>query len=251
MLAARDMQIVIPSRRRVQSCRTTANLLPSAKICVAEEEADDYHEFGDRLVTHPDDVTGIGPVRRWCLDNFDAPTLVLIGDDVERVYCLVGRRPRQIKDPEAIWQVIYQAASVAHELNITCFAFAMTADIRKFFPYQPFGLNKCAGPCLGFNGRNVVADPRLARYTDVDINLACLLKDRFCWQDCRFAFTHSFQNNVGGATHVHTVEHSQRDLATLASKWGPPGPDRLWDVVESQGRTRTIIKVKRRQQIKQ
>ena len=247
-LSDSDLRIVIMSRKRSETCRHVAEVLArSATVCIAESEAADYAWAGSRLVTHPDHVDGMGPVRHWILTHFTERAVVLLDDDVKHVVSLVGRRARKITDSDAIRQIILNAAQIAHGSDFTCFSFAITENLLDFVPHDPFGFTKANGPCLGFVGRRILPDPQMVHYTDCDITLQALLRDRAVWQDKRFAFVHSFQSNVGGGTHMHTTEKSNQMLAVLRRKWGSPGPDRIWDHVVSGGKTRTVAKVTRRQ----
>lgn len=247
MLKPSEMRVVIASRRRSEVCQHIAALVPRATIYVAEEEAEDYAWAGKRLVTHPDRITGIGPVRCAMLRTFKEKCIVSLDDDVRRVWSLVGRRSRKITDPEAIWMILFQAAVVTQELGISCFSFATTPNILDFVPHDPIGLTKALGPCLGFVGRNIIPDESMDHQTDTDLSLQCCMKDRFVWQDCRFAFEHSFQSNAGGGTHKLSAADFEKYLKILERKWGSKGL--YWDAVESAGKLRTIIRVRRRQTI--
>jgi hypothetical protein len=246
----KDLRVVIMSRKRVESCKHVFSLVPYAYVTVAEDEKNDYSFVPpDQLILHANNLEGIGPIRAWILERFSERAVVIMGDDIKSVSSLVGKRSRKIKDPEAILQILLNAAEIAEGIGCTCFSFAITANLLDFEAQEPFGFVKANGPCLGFVGRNVLPDARLKHYTDVDITLAALLKDRVVWQDRRFAFDHSFQSNLGGGTHLHSTADSEWYLKYLTQKWGSPGKDRIWDVQKSGGKTRTIARVRRRQKL--
>ena len=139
-MTERDLKVVIPSRRRVESCRLAFSLVPFADICVAEEERADYKEFGRALWTHPDTVTGVAHVRRWILEQYKQRCVVIFDDDVYRVSCLVGRKSRRIDDPAAIRRILLNSAAIAEGIGASLFSYAITANILDFMPYDPFAL---------------------------------------------------------------------------------------------------------------
>ena len=116
-MTEKDLQVVIPSRKRVESCREAFKLVPFADICVAESEKKDYAEFGRALRTHPDEVTGMAAIRTWILDHYPQECVVTFDDDVFRLVCLVGHRPRAITDPEAVFRILFNSATIATTLE--------------------------------------------------------------------------------------------------------------------------------------
>jgi hypothetical protein len=241
----KQMQVVIPSRRRVESCRRSHELVPFAQVCVAEEEKQDYAEFGPALITHPDEVTGVAAVRRWILERYKQRCVVIFDDDVLRVTCLVGRKCRRIEEPAAIRRILLNSATIAEAMGASLFSYAITANVLDFFPYDPFSFLKANGPCLGFIGRAILPDPALSHNTDADLTLQALLKTRFVWQDTRFMFEHKIMTNAGGNRHVITKESWAHDRRYLKRKWGE-----YLEEKDSGGVTRMVIaNVARRQKL--
>ena len=244
-MTEKDLKIIIPSRRRVESCRRSFQLVPSADVCVAEEEKGDYAEFGGALSTHPDEVTGVSNVRRWILQHYKQRCVIIFDDDVLRVSCLVGRKTRRIEDPAAIHRILLNSATIAEAMGASLFSYAITANVLDFFPYDPFSFLKANGPCLGFIGRGILPDPALSHNTDADLTLQALLKTRFVWQDTRFMFEHKIMTNSGGNRHVISKESWARDRKYLKRKWG----DYLQEK-DSGGVTRMVVSnVARRQKL--
>lgn len=238
-----DLAIVIPSRKRVESCRRAYALVPGAWVCVAEAEREAYAEFGAALVTHPDAVTGMAAVRHWILRRWTEPVVVTFDDDVHHVKCLVGRGVRAIEDPAAIRRILLNSATIAQALGAPLFGYAVTANILDFSPDDPFAFIKAFGPCLGFVGRDVFPDLALAHNTDGDMALQALLRQRKVWQDTRFVFEHRIMVNQGGNRHMISGETWERDRAHLKRKWG-----QYIDEQDSGGVTRMVVRnVARRQ----
>lgn len=244
-MTEKDLRIVIPSRKRVESCRVAAALVPCADVCVAESEKGDYAEFGKRLSTHPDEVTGMAAIRTWILDHWDEECVVTFDDDVSRLVCLVGRRPRNIVDPAAVLRVLLNSAAIAKQIGAPLFGYAVTANILSFSPYDPFAFLKAFGPVLGFVGRRIYPDPHLNHSTDADMALQALLKYRIVWQDTRFCFEHKIMTNSGGNRHFITIDKWRADQKYLKRKWGVYVKEQT-----SGGVTRTVINdVTRRQKL--
>ena len=223
MITAKDMQIVIPSRRRVESCAWTVRLFKNPIVCVAAEEADDYRDkVNAEIVFHPNDIVGLGPLRQWILDHWKQRLIFQCNDDVRSLYCVVGFRPRKIVDPEAIERIILNSANICADLGISCFSFSpFQDDVRKFRPQKPFSLTRLEGAMLGFIDRKLRYDPKVAQFDDVDLSLECCLKERFCWQDSRFAAEHNFITKGGGNTISRGLDNTKRELQYMKRKWGP------------------------------
>jgi hypothetical protein len=215
------LQIVMPSRRRVESCRRALALVPDAVVCVAAEEEPDYRHVGaPQLLIHPDKVTGMAAVRHWILTNVVARRLVIFDDDIRGVRCLVGRGARLITEPVAIRRILENSAEVAAAIGAPLFSYAITANILEFQPWDPFGFLKANGPCLGFIGRQVFPDLLLHHNTDGDLTLQALLTYRRVWQDTRFIFEHQIMTNAGGNRHMISEETWAQDWRWLKKKWG-------------------------------
>jgi hypothetical protein len=222
LIESKDLQVVIPSRRRVESCSHTVKLFKKPIVCVAEEEKEDYRDVGAELVIHPNEVTGLGRLRQWILDHFKARIIFQCNDDVKSLYCVVGFRPRKIVDPEAIERIILNAANICEGLGISCFSFSpFQDDVRKFRPQKPFSLTRLEGAMLGIIGRKLRYDANVSQFDDVDLSLECCLKERFCWQDSRFAAEHNFITKGGGNTISRGLEKTKRELQYMKRKWGP------------------------------
>lgn len=212
---------MIPSRRRVESCAHTVKLFKNPIVCVAEEELDDYRDVGATLVTHPNDIGGLGPLRQWILDRFTERCIFQCNDDVKSLYSVVGFRPRKITEPEAIERIILNAANICEALGISCFSFSpFQDDVRKFRPQKPFSLTRLEGAMLGIIDRKVRYDPKIKQFDDVDLSLQCCLKERFVWQDSRFAADHNFITKSGGNTVSRGLDNTKRELQYMKRKWG-------------------------------
>ena len=95
------MQIIIPTKGRAHLIREKAlRLFPDATLCVGDDEVATYAKVSDRLLVHPTNVVGIGPLRQWVLDHVEDPCVVMVDDDVTHVYSQVGFHKKRIEDAD-------------------------------------------------------------------------------------------------------------------------------------------------------
>lgn len=221
------MRIVIPSRKRAQSCAHALRLFPSATVCVDEAEAADYAPIcaatNVELLLHPSSVAGIGPLRQWILDNVEDETVFMVDDDVSHLGVVAGRATRhaRIQDPDAVLQIVANAEACARGLGTPVFGFSQNgADVRKFRPQDPFVLATWVGGAIGIIGRDLRYDTELRLRADIDFCLQALLKYRCIFMDNRCAFIHQRFNNTGGNAHQRSQERNAYELAYLKRKWG-------------------------------
>lgn len=215
------MRVIIPSRARVNIIRESAlRLFPDATVCVGASEADAYGRLTDRLLVHPDSVTGIGPLRQWIIDHADDSTVFMVDDDIYALYSLVGVRARRITDPDAVQQVVENAAACAEAAGARLFGFNQAWDVRKFNPFKPISFTGWVGGAVGAIGREHLYDTTLRLRADIDACLTSLLKHRIIYQDLRFSFAHRrFEGRGGNAVSRSSADH-ERELAYLQRKWG-------------------------------
>ena len=86
---------------------------------------------------------------------------------------------------------------------------------------RPLRLTRLEGAMMGIIGRKLKYDPNVSQFDDVDLSLECCLKERFCWQDSRFAAEHNFITKGGGNTISRGLENTKRELQYMKRKWGP------------------------------
>jgi hypothetical protein len=257
MLHPDDLHVVIPSRRRVPEATYCVQLWPKGKVtvCVDEVEADDYRAVGAPVVTHPPMKNGLGELRQWILDHFDSRCLVSCNDDVKGIRCLTGKRSRFIRDPGNMMQIVFNAATIAEGIGISCFGFSPTLVPFRLDPFRPFLFNRLEGALLGIIDRKLRYDPQVAQHDDVDLTLQAMLTERIVWQDARFGVEHNFMSKGGGNSISRGEERMKRELAYLKRKWGEyfgymerkPGED--GKVGAGVPRMSTAVNVKRQQDL--
>lgn len=214
---------MIPSRRRIDVLdRGALTLFPDATITVAENELAAYRRAfpTKQIVPHPDDVSGIAPIRQWVLDYFDDEAIFFVDDDAYACISLVNYSPRKIMNLDAIRQIVWNAATVAKEMGTAVFGFSQGMDVRKFRMFEIFALKGWSGGVIGIIGRDFRYDTSLKLRADIDFCLQVLLERRFTFIENRFGFLHKRFGVVGGNAANRSAERNQQEIDYLQRKWG-------------------------------
>ena len=196
-LKSLGIRILILSRSRYDHITTTRIVPEFVEILVPESQKKLYEaKVKNPILTIPDAVKGLGKVRNWVLDNFDDETIIMLDDDLVKCYCFTGKLTREIRDPEAVVEILANAAIMAKDLGTNCFGFNQT-DIRKYKGQDPFNLCTWVGGVIGVIGREQRFRNDMFK-VDVDFCLQTLMKRRVIWCDTRFGFSQKRDNNRGG-----------------------------------------------------
>jgi hypothetical protein len=241
----KDLAIICISRRRAATLpHATLRLFPEATVCVAKSERADYAKVTSRLLLHPDEVTGLGPLKSWVIATVSKKSRVtfIVADDLSKCYSLAGALAQQVWDPEVLVQLVANTAACAAAAGARIFGFNQAWDVRKYRPMSPFVLASWVGGAMGFVGDDVRYDSRLLLRADVDACLDSLLRHRIIWQDTRYAFEQKrWAGGGGNAPHRSAAQH-ERELALLRQKW-----QGHLSVRQTKAAVRLIIHVDRRQ----
>jgi len=235
------MICVIPSAGRA-STMTTHKLFRKSYVCVPESQADEYRNFHDAVVPHPDSVHGMGQKRQWILDHFDDETVFMADDDIECLVYMggeeghVGGLRTKVKDPDYIWEVLLNTAGIARDLGTNLFGFNEIADIRKFDYMHPFSTrDRINGFAMGIIKDGQHFDPRLVVKQDYDFYLMTLYWKRFVWRDDRYAFLAKHYTNKGGLCSHRSISKEIECIEILRQKFGKQivgtVKDKPWKVV--------------------
>lgn len=216
-----DIRLLVISRSRYKSIKkNTCKIFPDwVEVLVPESEKALYaKEIPNPLLTVPDEIVGLGALRNWVLDNFPEETVIMIDDDIQRIYSLTGVRSRIIKSKEEAVQILINAAIMCKDAGLHCFGFSQT-DIRKYRGTEPFGLVSWIGCVVGVVGRKYRFRNDKFK-VDIDYCLQNLATDRVLWIDNRYYFAQNRDNNMGGNSIWRTEEELQKSVETLQKKWG-------------------------------
>jgi hypothetical protein len=216
--------IVIPSRARVRNMKRVLSLLPSAIVCVAKREEQDYAAAvgNARLITH-DNLPGIIAIRNWLNETIQEDCLVMVDDDLKCIYPQIGKQIK-VTDPELIAHVIDNAHRVSEDLDIGVFCWTRTRNAFMVEPeYLPFRFVAPVMCSFGLRGaaRGRRFDPELPGRADFDFAFQTALEDRICLQDMRWYFDHGrIFAGRGGNAGVISKEQFDASTKRLTAKWG-------------------------------
>lgn len=238
-------QVTIPSRKRPERIKRMLELFPEALVYVAESEEQTYRAElpAKRLRTHPD-LDGIAAIRNWMLDHTKAKVQVQCDDDFEEVLCMVGRRPRHLREPSAIRQLVANGAQMLLDSQLTLYSWASSARLLYFRGCDPFNLSTVGSCILCIRDTGIRFDARFKTDPeDLDFGMQCLARDRIALCDRRFYWNFGgFQQTRGGLQGVRTSELVREGEELLRAKWG----DYVKFREKSGGRRGYSIKVPRR-----
>ncbi len=209
---------MILSRSRFSTI-TTHKLFPEwVEVVVPQSQKEEYSlRISNDLITTPDNIIGLGRLRNWCLDLFPEETVIMVDDDITRVYSLTHKHARNLNSAE-IAEIIINAAIMAKDANCRVFGFNQT-DIRKYNGCEPFKLCTWFGGVIGVIGREYrFKDDKFK--VDIDFCLQNLLHNRIVWCDNRYYFVQKRDNNMGGNSEFRTAEEFRRSVDSLKAKWG-------------------------------
>jgi hypothetical protein len=216
--------VVIPSKGRSTTIRQhTLALFPQATVCIDEAEEAAYRRVlpEDQLLLHPNGVHSLSMIRNFIFDHVEAEVLLHAADDITGARCEVGWRPRMIRDPQTIAELIETTAQCCRDAGAFVFGFNQDYMTTHLAPMQPFKLNTWVGTVMGtLAGHGLRYDEEMPFHTDVDFCLQSLLKHRIVWCDTRFVFIARKATNVGGMASVRTAEAYRDAHRRLRAKWG-------------------------------
>lgn len=213
------------------------------EVLVPESQKEDYaSKIKNPILTTPDDVIGLGMLRNWVLDNFTEETIIMIDDDIMRVYCNSEEHARAITDPEEMLQILINDAVMAKDMGVKVFGFTQT-DIRKYNGTEPFKLNTWVGCVVGIIGRKYRFRNDKFK-VDIDYCLQTLLVDRILFQDTRYYFFQHRDDNTGGNSEFRTQADFEKSTQSLVDKWGD-----CVKIGKHRNQIRISLNVKRRQSI--
>lgn len=242
-MAKNGLTVLILSRKRSDTI-SSHKLFPNAVLVCVESEKEAYKHTGLDIECIPEEISGLGNIRNWCLKKFSEETILMVDDDVRYLYCIAHEKGFKITDTEYIYQVVMNTAICAKDSGTALFGFNQNWDVRKHRENEPFSLNSWVGGVVGIIGRDIWFDETNKLKVDIDFSLQVLLKKRFVWVENRFSFVQSRNNNIGGNAFLRTEKRHKAEIEYLKKKWG-----KYLDIKQSKAGEKVSIKVKRQQRI--
>lgn len=216
-----DIKPLIISRSRYDTIgKDSCSIFPDYfEVLVPESEKELYQARIDNpIITVPDSIQGLGRLRNWILDHFSEQTIIMLDDDIRCMYYLAEEKSKRILDDEKVAQILINTSVISRDMGVKVFGYSQT-DIRKFNGSEPFKLNTWVGTVIGVNGRKYrFRDDKFK--VDIDYTLQSLLVDRIIFQDMRYLFSTSRDNNRGGNATFRNMADYEKSLETLKKKWG-------------------------------
>jgi len=235
------VKIVIPTKGRADIIADKAlRLFPDATLCVGDDEVAAYSKVSEKLLVHPSNVVGIGPLRQWVMDHVEDPCVVMVDDDVTHIYSQVGFHKLRIKDAGTARALVERTAIAAADAGARVFGFQQAARPLTYANFRPFSLNTWVGGVVGIIGRELRYDTSLLLRADIDFCLQSLVRDRFVFVDGRYSFIHTRFAGAGGNAKQRSAARHEQEIKYLKRKWGP-----YLDVVQAKGTTRLCVRVVR------
>jgi glycosyltransferase involved in cell wall biosynthesis len=212
---------VILSRGRSKLI-STYKIIKDPIVVVPQSEYEAYKKSTGltSIIRIPDKIKGLAKVRNWALDHFRERVVVMLDDDITKVWCISHEKGYNITDPATINQIIDNTARCCIEAGARVFGFNQAWDVRKFKANNPFKLTGWIGGVIGVVGRRLRFDETNKLRVDVDFCLQNMLENRIIWKEDRFSFVQQRFSNVGGNSIFRTADADKTERDYLKRKWG-------------------------------
>lgn len=254
------VKIVVPSHQRPERMTRLLRLLPEAYVTVNESEMEDYAPYvpEGQLVPHPDvgnGLIGIGHIRHWIMENFEADFICQCDDDVRRFYsmCHWQAEKGKYESPDVIKTLIYNAVNILDDLDLPLYGFSSNSSPRAYTNCRPFRINSWVGSCVIINrklygkDKNFAYDIGLKECEDGDLALQALQTYRVVLRDSRFNFDYGNSNgNKGGLQSERNKASLLASHKRMKNKWKGHWKMTLPENDDDELNNLKSIKVKRR-----
>jgi len=217
------IKIVIPSHKRADSVKTL-KLVPTAILCVAESQVDEYRRFNPKaeIVAHPDDVVGLIPKRNWMVRKFGE--LFMLDDDLIEFRSYVEyKEPCPIKDHAKILRVIDELYCMAKALDVHLFGFGNKVTPVQWDEFTPFKMKNCVtGRNYGVIGNeNTVWDENFVLKEDFLISCMVMYKEGAILTDERYTFLQEkTMKNRGGLSEFRNRDTERENCIRMRQYFG-------------------------------
>ena len=225
-----DFKIVIPSRKRSDKIGKTINFTgrKHSLIYVNEDEVDTYKsQYGDIVRSIPDNIFGMGAIRKYMLDDTkkNNELVVQLDDDIIGLDYIFADKAEQVTDSDHFHEVLLNSYQVCDDLEIPVFGY--TSHVNAIRTYTQLDVAKfthlismCTGILTKYLG-SINYDPRFVIYEDHDFILNTKFYKRFVFVDTRYncVFKKNWTSG-GGASLIRNTESLDKHRELLQRKYG-------------------------------
>lgn len=214
-------KLIIPSHKRHDRV-ISKKLIIDPILCVSKSQAAKYKEYNPdiEIVTHPDDIIGLGAKRNWCYEKFK--DLWFIDDDITDIKKIYDEDYDM--SPEQTTRNLNNVYQLAVDLGVYLFGINKNPRPNQYNAQAPISLSGMVYG--GVFGMRDPANSRLRFNTDLlanDIYISLLNSylNRKMVLDRRFAFIakDTFRNK-GGLAEFRTEKRLEEDYYTLRRMFG-------------------------------
>jgi hypothetical protein len=217
-----EIKVVIPSAGRASGI-TTTKYIDKCILCVPESELTIYRQFNPttEIITHPDDVKGLGNKRNWIYKEFG--NVFMVDDDTKglnRIYKVKNKKC----SPREAYDMIQYAGNIAKMMDCYLFGFNKIPNPLNYKGLKPFPMTGYInGAAIGMlEGSVLKFSDTVTCNNDVYISLLNAFYHRKCFIDSRFCIMqNSIAKNTGGLSNVRTHNAEEKDIELLKQMFGP------------------------------
>ncbi len=218
-----EIQVVVPSHKRADRVSTTL-LVPWAKLCVPESQADAYRVAnpGIEIIEHPDSIPGLCRKRDWIYRRFG--NVLMLDDDLtgfNRLYTEPGEAYEV--DPATAYEIIQRTGWTARQVGAYLWGFAHQPNPVTYKSQKPFVLTGYVTGCaMGMlSGSKLYFDPAVRCNEDYWVSLLNAYYHRRVFKDMRFCWLQkdTFKNR-GGLSEIRNLDVEREDFEYLRRVFG-------------------------------
>lgn len=225
------MKILIPSKERADAIASCVlkftGIRDDIKVYVKQHEMEDYYKVLPKrnIFEIPNDLVGVGAVRKYLVDQHRSEDyIVILDDDVIGIYYRFGEKMDLIVDPDHFREVLQNSYQVALDIGTPLFCYSANLNPNMYTQLDHCDFKGNIPSCHGIIPHllgSINYDPRFILMSDHDIALQCKYYKRYLYLDKRYNLV--FSNkwfNKGGSSTMRTKEQLQKGTRLLQSKYG-------------------------------
>lgn len=231
-----QIRIYCPSYKRSEIAITHKLFRAHRFTYVVEEaEAKLYEKFGVELLVRPASAKKgcMATVRNFILDNRKSDRIIMVDDDMNRIFCN-HKRVRKPLEQEEIWDLVLKGFQMAEDCGSGIWGINCQTDPRFYQQHRPFCFsNVVLGPFLAIRDFSMRFDEALPLKEDYDFFLQHMRAFRKVFRFNMYAYEVNHQTWEGGCAVVRNPQIEAEQFALLQKKWGSQLVKRNWKALDS------------------